>query len=196
MEYEVKFKIKNKKLILNKLKNLGAKDLKEKKEINIILKSGSKAVRVKKTGKDGIITIKETVRRNIRAKVRKEIESRVSDADIMIEIFKRLGFSELKRFEKIRHTFKLDNTLILVDRLPFMGYFVELEASSEKNLKRTSKKLGLDYNMASGESYDNLFFSYYIRNAKKFSNTKVKILPLFKNEIKFRKEKFAKRGIL
>ena len=192
MEYEVKFKIEDKKLILNRLRELGAKDLGEKEEINIVLNSGGKAVRVKKTGKEGIITLKEIVRKNIRAKVRKETETVVSDADIMIEIFKQLGFSELKRTEKKRHTFKLDNTLILIDRLPFMGYFIELEASSERDLKRTSKKLDLDYNMAIGESYDNLFLTYYIRNAKKFEDSKVKILPLFKSEIKFNREKPVK----
>ncbi|MCX5751844.1 MAG: class IV adenylate cyclase [Candidatus Saganbacteria bacterium] len=185
MEYEIKFKIEDKKGILRGLKALNAEDLGEETQTDIYLDLNGNGVRVRKVGKKGLITIKRIVEREIRAKVREEIETEVADVDSLIEIFKELGFIEAKRKEKIRHTFKLGNVFVLIDRLPFMGYFIELEATSETGLKRTSKKLAFDYTQGIGNSYDNLFFAYYIKNAKLFQDTKVKIVPVFKNEREF-----------
>ncbi|MCK4859893.1 MAG: class IV adenylate cyclase [Candidatus Omnitrophica bacterium] len=191
MEYEVKFKLENKKEILDKLKRLNAQDLGKNKEIDIYLNLGEKVVRIRKIGKQGLITVKRIIRKKIRAKVRKETETRVENVDTLIEIFKGLGFSELKRKEKIRHTFRLDNILVLIDKLPFIGYFIELEGASEAVLKKASKKLDLDYNKASGVSYENIFFSYCIKNIKKFKGSRIKILPLFKNEREFLSQTFS-----
>jgi predicted adenylyl cyclase CyaB len=188
MEYEVKFRIEDKKDILGKLKELNAEDLGEEKQVDVYLGLGEKGVRIRKLGKEGIITVKELVDKNITAKVREELETRVSDVDNLIKIFEGLGFREVKRKEKIRHAFKLDKMFVLIDRLPFMGCFVELEATSEAALKRMTKKLGFDYKQAIGNSYDNLFIAYYIKNARKFQDTKVKIIPVFENEREYLKE--------
>ena len=187
MEYEVKFKIEKCGPVAAKLKRLGAEDLGRRKEIDIYMQSGEKAVRLRKLGSKGILTLKSLVCKKIRAKVRKETEVNFDNADTLIEIFKRLGFSEIKRKEKIRHTFRLGKALVLLDRLPFMGYFIELEAASESVLKSVSKKLGFDYNKASGASYEDLFLAYYIKHARRFNNTKVKILPTFESEREFTK---------
>ena len=190
MEYEVKYKIENKKGILKKLRELGAKDLGENLESDVYLNLGKKGVRIRRTNrnKGGFLTVKKLVDEETRAKVREETEVKVNDIEKLVQIFKFLGFSELKRKEKIRQTFKLGNVLILIDRIPFMGYFIELEAASDADLKKASKKLGLDYNQAKGDSYDNMFFKYYIKNARKYQDTKVKIVPIFKNEKEFLKE--------
>lgn len=188
MEYEVKFKIENKEEILGRLKKLAAEDLGEAFEADVYLNLGQKVVRVRKVGGRGLVTYKKRIDEDTRAKVREEIETGIDDAERMITVFKELGFSELKRKEKVRRTFKLGESLVLIDKLPFMGYFIELEASSDAELRKMCKKLDLDYEQSNGDSYDNLFFKYYIKNARKFANAKVKILPIFENEKEFLNE--------
>lgn len=186
MEYELKFKIKDKKEISVKLIRLGAKDLGKRKEIDIYIGSADRSLRLRKYGRKGILTYKRLVNVNIRAKVREEIQTEVSDIDNLIEMFNMMGFPERKRKEKIRHIFKLGNALVMIDRLPFMGYFVEIEAKSGSALKKAAQKLGFDPAKGSCESYDNIFLNYYILNAAKFKGSKSIILPTFKSEKEFR----------
>ena len=187
MEYEVKFKIEKSQPVAAKLKRLGAEDLGRSRETDIYMQSGEKAVRLRKSGCGGALTLKSLVCKKTKAKVRKETEVNFDNADTLIEIFKRLGFSEIKRKEKIRHTFKLGKALVLLDRLPFMGYFVELEGPSEQGIKTAAEMLGFDYKKASNKSYEDLFLAYYIKHAKKFKDTKIKIMPTFESEREFTK---------
>ena len=186
MEYELKFKIKDKREILSKLKKLGAQDLGKRKETDIYIGTADKGVRLRKWGADGLITYKRIIATNIRAKVREELEAKVENIDDAIEIFRLLGFPEVKRKEKIRHTFKLERAFIMIDRLPFMGYFVEIEAASGAALHKAVEKLGLSAAQGSCDSYDNMFLNYYIMNAVKFKDSKSMILPTFESEKKFR----------
>lgn len=185
MEYELKFKIKDKKEIFPKLVSLGAKDLGKRKELDIYIGSADKGLRLRKYGRKGLLTYKRLVNTKIRAKVREEIQTEVSDIDKLIEMFRIIGFPELKRKEKIRHTFRLGSTLVMVDRLPFMGYFVEIEAASGIELKKTARRLGFDPAKGSRDSYDNIFLNYYIVNAAKFKDSKTMILLTFKSEKRF-----------
>ena len=187
MEYELKFKIDRKKDILPKLARLGAKDLGKRKETDIYIGTMNQGLRLRKFGRDGLITHKSMVRKNVRAKVRQEIQTEVSNIDNLIEMFRLLGFPEKKRREKIRHTFKMGDVFVLVDRLPFLGYFVEIEARSGAALKRAARKLGFDPAKGSCDSYDNIFLNYYIVNAGKFKDSRIMILPTFASESGFKK---------
>lgn len=187
MEYELKFKIKRKNDILPKLVRFGAKDLGKRKETDISIGAKGQGLRIRKFGRGGLVTHKNMVSRNVRAKVRQEIQTEVSNIDNMIEMFRIVGFPEKKRREKIRHTFRMGDVLVLIDRLPFLGYFVEIEACSNTALKKAVKKLGFDPAKGSCESYDNIFLNYYIINARKFKDSKVTILPTFASESGFRR---------
>lgn len=189
MEYEIKFKIDKKAPLIKRLKSLGAEDLGRKKEIDIYMRLNEKTVRIRKTGKKGLLTTKEFIPTDKRAKIREETQTAVDDVEALIKIFKGIGFKEVKRIEKIRHTFKFDNGLVLVDQLPFMGYYIELETNSFKKMKDLARKIGLDYNEGTINSYLNMFFRYFIKNAKQFKDSKVDILPLFEKEREFNKEK-------
>lgn len=191
MEYELKFKIKEKKPIIKKLKDLGAIDLGSRKETDIYVGIGENGLRLRKFGRSGLVTHKRIIDSKINAKVRKEIQTEVSDIDNLIEMLKIIGLSERKRKEKIRHTFKLGNAYVMVDRLPFMGYFVEIETSSGAALKNTAQKLDFDAEKGNCNSYDNLFLNYYILNASKFKKFKSIVLPTFKSEKEFKTGKIA-----
>ena len=82
----------------------------------------------------------------------------------------------------------MGDVFVTVDRLPFLGYFVEIEARSDAALKRAARKLRFDPAKGSCDSYDNIFLNYYILNAGKFRDSKVMILPTFASEKGFRKK--------
>ncbi|MFH1593377.1 MAG: class IV adenylate cyclase [Candidatus Omnitrophota bacterium] len=198
LEYEIKFKIQNKEGILAKLKKLEeekvAKDLGKEKETDIYMRFNDKVVRIRKTGRGGLITTKEIIPTKERAKVRKETQTEVADAGALIDIFKGIGFKELKRIEKIRHTFRFNQGSVLVDRLPFMGYYVEIEAGSFKKMTGLAKKLGFDHNAGLTNSYLNMFVGYIIKNAGKFKDSKTDILPLFAKEREFKNKQRRYHG--
>ena len=194
MEYELKFKIANTTGILKKLARLGAKDLGRKKETDIFIGKACQGLRLRKFGREGLVTHKRIVETKTRAKVREELETRVSDVDHLLEMFRILGFPETKRREKIRRTFRLGNALVLIDRIPFLGYFIEIEASSGTALKNAVRKLGLDRKQASADSYDNIFFNHYILNAAKYKHSRTTILPTFESERQFLRQRPSKHG--
>ena len=194
MEYELKFKVSGKKGILGKLAQLGAKDLGQRKETDIFIGQAGRGLRLRKFGRDGVVTYKWIVAKKIRAKVRGELETRVSDIDHLLEMFRILGFSETKRREKIRRTFQLGKTLVLIDKIPFMGYFVEVESPSYAALKKAVRQLGLDMKKASSDSYDNIFLDFYIVNADKFKHARSTILPTFESEKRFLRQSYPQHG--
>ncbi len=186
MEWELKYKIKSRKEIIDRLRAAGARDLGCRKEVDIFFGSGAKSFRVRKLGREGLLTHKRFVACRANAKVREEIQTNVSDVDKLLEILKIMGFSEIKRREKIRRAFKLDASQVMLDRLPFMGFFLEIESPSEKELNKTSEKLGLLAAEGCSDSYDNLFFCYLAVNAEKFKKYPVPILPTFQSEKDFK----------
>lgn len=185
IEQEVKFRLNNKEEIIVKLKKLGAEDLGQQKESDTYLKLDGKEIRIRKLNKEGIITFKQFIESESKAKVRQETEIKVNDPETLIAMLKALGLKESKRKEKIRHSFRLDKTIICLDKLPFIGEFIELEAETEEALKETCQKLGLDYSKASNTNYMSIFFNWYMKNIRRFKDSKIKIIPVFENEEKF-----------
>ncbi len=171
--------------MITKLKELGAEDLGIEKESDTYLKLEGKELRIRKLNEAGIITFKQTVESESKAKVRQETEIKINDPDILIGMLKAIGLKESRRKEKIRHTFRLGKTLVCLDKLPFIGEFIELEAETEEALKETCQTLGLDYSKASNTNYMSIFFNYYIKNIRRFKDAKVKIIPVFENEEQF-----------
>ena len=61
IECEVKFKIIDQSAISNKLLELGATDLGQEKETDLYLNNDQGQVRIRKSGKQGFLTIKESL---------------------------------------------------------------------------------------------------------------------------------------
>jgi predicted adenylyl cyclase CyaB len=165
------------------LKKLKAEDLGKVRETDVYLVQGDKRVRVRKFGKKGLVTLKVDLAKKVKAKVKQEIQSEVDDAQSIIRIFEMLGFKKEWAKEKIRHTFRLGDSLVLLDRLPFLGLFIEIESSSAPKLKRIAQMLELNYKEASCASYNELFLNYIGTN-KRLSNAAF----TFKDEESFKKE--------
>lgn len=78
------------------------------------------------------------------AKVREELETRVTDFDVIEAILKRLGFVNRRVYEKYRETFHWGEVEIVLDEMPY-GNFVELEGE-ETAIKAAARALDLDWN--------------------------------------------------
>ena len=76
-------------------------------------------------------------------KQREELESDVSDGDAVQAILDRLGLVRTLRFEKRRETWTLDGCEVVLDVLPRLGSFVEIEGPSESAVMGVRDRLGL-----------------------------------------------------
>lgn len=76
-------------------------------------------------------------------KVREELETPVHDAAALIAILGRLGFREVVLFEKRRETWRVPPCTVLVDELPRLGWFAEIEGPDETAVAQVRTRLGL-----------------------------------------------------
>jgi len=117
-------------------------------------------VRILRTGPGGLvggslITYKGRPRPARRAKVRREVQTRVDDGPAMDEIFRSAGLEVFMTLEKRRASYELGRCVVELDELPMLGCFVEVEGPSERAIEAARRKLGLE-GRAITESYMHL----------------------------------------
>lgn len=100
-----------------------------------------KLIRLRRVGRDALLTYKGPSS-NARYKKRHELETMVSDPDILEEIFKQIGYRTVYRYEKFRTEYARpqDAGKVLLDETP-AGNFLELEGSP-RWIDRTARLLG------------------------------------------------------
>ena len=76
-------------------------------------------------------------------KTREELEIGVTDGEAMEQVFERIGFMRVMRFEKRREMFELERCEVALDELPRLGRFVEIEGPSEEAVMALRERLGL-----------------------------------------------------
>jgi len=87
---------------------------------------------------------------------RTEIELVVDDFNQARLFLESLGYHVVAIYEKYRSMFKLGNSLITLDELPY-GKFVEIEAENTTRIREITMMLGLNPNCAIAASYQGLF---------------------------------------
>jgi len=78
-----------------------------------------------------------------RFKRRAEFETAVTDDAAILAILRALGFVETFRFEKRRMSWRLGECTVVLDELPHIGWFAEVEGPSEAAVQKTLADLGL-----------------------------------------------------
>jgi adenylate cyclase, class 2 len=87
---------------------------------------------------------------------REEIEFGVEDYEKAKRFLEALGYQKLVYYEKYRTTYDLNDTLIMLDELPY-GTFVEIEGSNVEAIRVMADQLNLQWNTAVATSYNALF---------------------------------------
>jgi predicted adenylyl cyclase CyaB len=175
-EIELKFKIENPDLIRKKLKEARAKFIGKafERTIKFDTKNGDlekqeKFLRVR-TGFENVITFKKKINKfDKNFKEREEIEVEISNPEKMKKILENLGFTKKWVMEKYREKWILGNAEVVIDKLPKMGNFIEIEGS-KKVIQKTAKILGLDLKKGITRTYWGLWEDFRKRKGIKEEN--------------------------
>jgi adenylate cyclase, class 2 len=87
---------------------------------------------------------------------RQEIEFVVEDGQKARQFLEALGYRKSMYYEKFRTTYELDETLIMLDEMPY-GSFLEIEGETVERIQALSARLHLNWNAAIPSSYTALF---------------------------------------
>ncbi len=100
-----------------------------------------KLIRIRRVGRDALLTYKGPST-SVRYKKRHELEVTLSDAKVAEEIFRKLGYQQVFRYEKFRTEYGKPGELgkVLLDETP-IGKFLELEGAP-RWIGRTARLLG------------------------------------------------------
>lgn len=167
-EVEVKFKIDDVASYENKIKSLGVEFVKDTEEINYCYDNSDNKIvindellRIRKVSEKfnnkeisykTILTFKGAKKLGSELKEREELELEVSNAEMLSLIFERLGFKATTIYEKKRKTYNYKNSEIVIDKLPKLGFFLEIEGKREEIFEICSS-LNLNINDSVKDSY-------------------------------------------
>ena len=142
IEIEKKYRLTRERLepLRVRLKESGAESVREEEfEENIIytgpgLDPRSRVLRLRRVGGRALFTFKERDPSPSAVKRQREEETEVSDADALAAILEAIGYSPALIYEKRRATWRLDETEVVIDELPF-GLFLEIEGEESAILE-------------------------------------------------------------
>lgn len=177
-EIECKIKISDRKEVAALLVKLGAQDYGDKHEKNWVfdtensdLRECNKLLRIRSYDKN-ILTFKGPVEESL-FKKREEIECELDSLENMRKILDGLGYREVWFYEKMRHKFSLDGCEIVLDKIPELGDFLEIEAPCEEVINSILAKLGISAQMHINESYLQLFAEHCEKEGKPLRDMKL-----------------------
>ncbi len=135
IEIEKKFILSSdqRKQVLENLKELGAKYIREDFEENMLYSGGilgekGAVLRIRKIADKTVLTYKERIENAADVKQQIEYETVVEKAEEMEKIIESLGFEKALVYEKRRQTWRFRAVEIVLDELPF-GQYMEIEGS-------------------------------------------------------------------
>ncbi|MBN1386059.1 class IV adenylate cyclase [Candidatus Woesearchaeota archaeon] len=99
----------------------------------------------------------KSVEKNI--KTLDEYETEISDPEKTEKILNMLGFHLDEVMEKYREAFQKRDVEVVIDEVPFLGAWMEIEGDHE-SIERTAEELGLDMKDAISSSYGTLWRGY------------------------------------
>jgi predicted adenylyl cyclase CyaB len=161
IEVELKFPVGSFDNVLERLAEMGISPGNPIAEENLIFDTRDRALgqkgillRLRRTSRDTLITVKTPVDVRSTMKVREEYEASVvsNSMEEAAAMIGALGYEVVAKYKKTRSTCRLDSVRVCLDTLK-IGFFVELEGTSEGQVKRVAGKLDLNMNSALTDSY-------------------------------------------
>ncbi|HMF56451.1 MAG TPA: class IV adenylate cyclase [Pyrinomonadaceae bacterium] len=161
IEIEKKYRLtrQQRERLLRRLQEINAVKLGEEFEENILFAGGDLherncVLRLRRVGDSAILTYKERFPSSSSIKRQREDETRIEDPEAMLDILDGLGFTPALVYEKRRSTWRVCDTEVAVDELPF-GFFAEIEGEEEK-IKEAEQLLNLSKAKAELATYPSL----------------------------------------
>lgn len=116
-------------------------------------------VRVRDEGNKITVSYKQLVDRSVNGT--KEVNVTVDDFEGVAKFLEAIGLESKSFQESKRESWKLGKVEIEIDTWPWIPSFVEIEAESEEELKRTAVLLGFDYSDVLHGSYETAYQAVY-----------------------------------
>jgi adenylate cyclase class 2 len=161
IEIEKKYRLtkKQRQDVQRRLPEIGAVFEGEEFEENTLysgaaLDVGTSVLRLRRVGDSAMLTYKQRFPGVSAVKQQQEDETKVSDAEAMEAILDALGFVPALVYEKRRATWRLDQTEIVIDELPF-GLFMEIEGP-ESEIRKVERRLAIKGLTAEHATYPQL----------------------------------------
>ncbi len=150
-EFEVKIRDANFELVKNKLTELGAQCVHERRMMrryildyeDVSLQKQNAYIRLRDEGDKITTTYKLTEARTVDGV--KELETEVADLETMLAIYEKLGLIVHSVQETYRESWQLDGIEIEFDEWPWLEPFFEVEAHSEAEVRGLVEKLGYNW---------------------------------------------------
>jgi adenylate cyclase, class 2 len=86
-------------------------------------------------------------------KQREELETAVADGVVLQELLARLGFRPVIAYEKRRETWTLRGCELVLDEIPRLGWWLEIEGPDEPTIRAVQRALGLEQLAPETRSY-------------------------------------------
>jgi adenylate cyclase, class 2 len=141
VEIEKKYRLTREqhRLLARRLHESGAAHIGEEFEENTLYAGGTldvsrQVLRLRRVDGRAVLTFKERSVSMSSTKRYREDETGIDDAQALVDILDALGFKPSLIYEKRRATWRLQDTEIVVDELPF-GLFMEIEGEEDEILK-------------------------------------------------------------
>lgn len=162
-EIEAKFYIQNLSRIKEQLEELGAA-LTQQRVLETNIRFDLPGARLRAEGRvlrlrrdtEARLTYKSAGKNEHGVLSREEIEFVVGDFEKAKQFLEALGYQKLVYYEKYRTTYELNETLIMLDELPY-GNFIEIEGKTIEAVHLVARQLDLNPERAISASYHALF---------------------------------------
>jgi adenylate cyclase class 2 len=174
VEVEKKYRLTRERIepLRLRLKETGAEVVREEEfEENTIyagpgLDPRSRVLRLRRVNGRALFTFKERDPSPSAVKRQREEETEVSDADALAAILEALGYRAALVYEKRRATWRLNDTEVVMDELPF-GLFLEIEGE-EPAILEAEKLLNLQDAEAEHAPYPELTLRHATKKGELF----------------------------
>jgi predicted adenylyl cyclase CyaB len=93
-------------------------------------------------------------------KIREEIEQTLDDADRAVAMLNLLGFETTLTFQNHRESWPYRDCEVALDRVPYLGCFVEIEGPSEERVLAIRRELNLEPIAHRPSSYAKMLVEY------------------------------------
>lgn len=161
-EIEIKFALKDRHALVEKLYEIGAQKLyNETFEDNIVLdrrgelRTRGAMLRVRKFGRYALATFKGPVAFDGGVKTREEVQTGVESFELAIQLFDTLGYKPVFRYQKFREVWRVRDVEVVLDRTPIGDYF-EIEGALEL-IRSVAEELGMNMDSGIRQSYADLY---------------------------------------